>query len=400
MSYRIPLDTNNDINALRMLLVEKNMENLLYDSGALHDHHIHSVTNIISNFHDGRRGRAGETGPTGPTGPIGTRDISGSIGHSGETGVTGSTGESGVTGSTGETGESGETGSTGETGVTGSTGEKGPTGETGEKGPTGETGETGITGSTGETGITGSTGETGESGVTGEAGSTGFSGETGVTGPSGTYPGPPNVLGSSTPSGDIINPYIGQQWYSSTGDSYIYQLVSDVPTWVLVPCCKQVSFFPPAIPQVCGTGLDWDGVESLEGKNKTGKIYYTGVNVEINPGVVTTPAVNSFTQAIAEYTYIGLGPLTLSNFIVTATLNGEPSIEDAVGYTYDLLINSVVKSTVSLNGSVSPQTGTNPASFTINPSDKIVVRATINPGQKKEDDPDDFIFKWCLNISN
>ena len=150
---------------------------------------------------------------------------------------------------------------------------------------------------------------------------------------------------------------------------------------------------------MCGTGLDWDGVETLDGTNKTGKIYYTGVDVEKYPGIVTTPAVNSFTQANAEYTYSGLGQLTLSDFSVTATLNGEPALVDAVGYTYDLLINGIVKATVILNGSVSPQNGTDTATFTINPGDKIVIRATINPGQHKADDPDDFLFEWCVNIA-
>jgi len=88
-----------------------------------------------------------------------------------------------------------------------------------------------------------------------------------------------------------------------------------------------------------------------------------------------------------------------SNFDVTATLNGEPAIADAVGYTYDVLLNGVVKFTVVLNGSVTPQTGTDTSSCVIVSGDKIVVRATINPGQKKADDPDDFLFHWCVNIA-
>jgi hypothetical protein len=222
-------------------------------------------------------------------------------------------------------------------------------------------------------------------------------------GPTGAFPGPPNVVGTTgatEPSSDIPAPYIGQQWYNNiTGDSYIYQLVAGVPTWVFVPCCGPPSFFPPAVPQVCGNGLDWDGVEALEGKNKTGKTYYAGVNVENMGGVVITPAVNSFTQATAEYTFSGVTSLSLSNFTVTATLNGEPAIAYAVGYTYYLLINNVVKSTIVLNGSVTPQTGNDTATFIINPGDKIVVKATINPGQKKADDPDDFLFEWCANIA-
>ena len=258
----------------------------------------------------------------------------------------------------------------------------------------------GNTGDAGPTGQMGPTGAKGDAGLTGPQGSQGLTGATGATGPEGAFPGPPNVLGSISPSTDIINPYIGQQWYNnSTGDSYIYQLVAGVPTWVLVPCCKQVSFFPPAIPKVCGTGLDWDGVEALDGTNKTGQIYYTGVNIEQYPGIVSSPAVNSFTQANAEYTYNGVGQLTLSIFSITATLNGEPALADAVGYTYDLLINNIVKSTVALNGSVSPQSGSDNATFTIMPGDTIVVRATINHGQKKADDPDDFIFEWCVNIA-
>ena len=150
---------------------------------------------------------------------------------------------------------------------------------------------------------------------------------------------------------------------------------------------------------MCGNGLDWDGVEALEGSNKTGKIYYAGVNVQNQNNYTMTPAVNSFTQSIAEYTYNGLSSLTLSNFNITATLNGEPAIGDAVGYTYCLLVNGLIKSTIVLDCSISPQTGSDVASFLINPGDKIVVMATINPGQKKADDPDDILFEWCADIA-
>ena len=112
-----------------------------------------------------------------------------------------------------------------------------------------------------------------------------------------------------------------------------------------------------------------------------------------------TPAKNSFTQSIAEYTYIGLSELTLSNFKIIATLNGEPAIANAVGYTYYLLINSIIKSTINLNSSVSPQTGIDITSFIISPGDKIVVKAVINPNQNKADDPDDIKFEWYANIA-
>jgi hypothetical protein len=159
------------------------------------------------------------------------------------------------------------------------------------------------------------------------------------------------------------------------------------------------SFFPPSQPQVCGNGLDWDGVEALEGENKTGKTYYVGVNIPNPNNYTIIPAKNSFTQAIAEYTYIGTNTLTLSNFTIKATLNGEPALADAVGYTYYLLINNNVKSTIVLDSSVSPQTGNDTTSFTVNPGDKIVIKAVINAGQKKADDPDDIIFEWCANIA-
>jgi hypothetical protein len=98
--------------------------------------------------------------------------------------------------------------------------------------------------------------------------------------------------------------------------------------------------------------------------------------------------------------YAGTSSLTMSNFNITATLNGEPAISDAVGYTYYLLINNVVQSTIVLNSSVSPQTGNDTASFVINPTDKIVVKAVLNPGAKKQDDPDDIKFEWCANIAS
>ena len=91
--------------------------------------------------------------------------------------------------------------------------------------------------------------------------------------------------------------------------------------------------------------------------------------------------------------------MTLSNFNITATLNGEPALSYAVGYTYYLLINNIVKSTIVLNSSISPQTGNDTTSFSINPGDKIVVKAVLNPNPKKADDPDDIIFEWCVNIS-
>jgi hypothetical protein len=124
---------------------------------------------------------------------------------------------------------------------------------------------------------------------------------------------------------------------------------------------------------------------------------------------VTTPAVNSFTQSKAEYTYKGVGPLTLSNFTVTAILAnfsvtpilaGKVEIRNAAGYTYDLLINSVVKSTIVSTGKVSPESGSDDKTFTITPGDKIVVRATINPRHDDDDYPDDISYEWCLDIAN
>jgi hypothetical protein len=140
-------------------------------------------------------------------------------------------------------------------------------------------------------------------------------------------------------------------------------------------------------------------VEALDGNNKTGNTYYVGVNVPNPSSYSMTPAINSFTQSIAEYTYNGTSSLTMSNFNITATLNGEPSLADAAGYTYYLLINNAVKSTIILDSSISPQIGSDTASFTINPGDKIVIRAVLNPGAKKADDPDDILFEWCANIA-
>ena len=145
--------------------------------------------------------------------------------------------------------------------------------------------------------------------------------------------------------------------------------------------------------------MDWNGVEKLEGNNKDGNTYYVGVNIPNISKFTVTQAVSSFTQSIAEYTYSGTSSLTLSNFNITATLNGDPKLEDAVGYTYYLLINNVVKSTIVLDSSVSPQTGNDTTSFIINPGDKIVVRAVLNPNAKKPDDPDDILFEWCANIA-
>jgi hypothetical protein len=91
----------------------------------------------------------------------------------------------------------------------------------------------------------------------------------------------------------------------------------------------------------------------------------------------------------------------LSNFNITATLNGEPKLGDAVGYTYTLLINGVSQTTLTLDASVSPQTGNTATAFTISPGDKIVIEATLNPAgpHTKADDPDDIKFEWCANIT-
>jgi hypothetical protein len=63
------------------------------------------------------------------------------------------------------------------------------------------------------------------------------------------------------------------------------------------------------------------------------------------------------------------------------------------------LINNIVKATIVLDGSVTPQTGNDASSFTINPNDIIVIKAVLNPGAKKPDDPDDFLFEWCINYA-
>lgn len=89
----------------------------------------------------------------------------------------------------------------------------------------------------------------------------------------------------------------------------------------------------------------------------------------------------------------------MSNFKIIATLVGEPSIDKAVGYTYYLLINNNIQSTIILDSSISPQTGNDTTSFIISPGDKIVIRAVLNPGANKPDDPDDISFEWCANIA-
>jgi hypothetical protein len=124
-----------------------------------------------------------------------------------------------------------------------------------------------------------------------------------------------------------------------------------------------------------------------------------GVNIPNSSTFIVTPAINSFTQSVAEYTYSGVSSLTLSNFNIIATLNGEPAIADAVGYTYYLLINNTIKSTIVLDSSVSPQSRSDNTTFIINPNDKIVIRAVLNPGAKKSDDPDDISFEWSAIIA-
>ena len=64
-----------------------------------------------------------------------------------------------------------------------------------------------------------------------------------------------------------------------------------------------------------------------------------------------------------------------------------------------VLINNSIKSKIVLDSSISPQTGNDTASFIINPGDKIVIRAVLNSGAKKSDDPDDILFEWCANIA-
>jgi hypothetical protein len=231
---------------------------------------------------------------------------------------------------------------------------------------TGFTGLQGLQGPSGPQGIQGPSGLTGPQGIQGPSGLTGPQGTTGFTGPQGTtgFTGPQGTTG---PKGDSSGPLI--------------------------------SFFPPVQAKVSGTGLDWNGVETLEGKNKTGDTYYVGVNVPDPNHYTVIPAKNSFIQAVAEYTYSGIGPLTLSNFTVKAILIGVPNILNVVGHTYNVLINDIIKSTVVLNASIIPQIGQDTAIFTIIPGDKIVIKATLNPGDKKPDDPDDMSFEWSVNIS-
>jgi hypothetical protein len=145
--------------------------------------------------------------------------------------------------------------------------------------------------------------------------------------------------------------------------------------------------------------LEWNDVEKLEGNNTNGNTYYVGVNIPDPTTYTVTPAVNSFTQSIAEYTYNGISVLTLSNFTITATLTGQPQLDKAVGYTYYLLINNTIKSSIILNSSVSPQTGNDITSFTISPGDKVVIRAVLNPGAFNPNNPDDITFKWVVNIA-
>jgi len=148
------------------------------------------------------------------------------------------------------------------------------------------------------------------------------------------------------------------------------------------------------ISQVCGDGLVWDDIEILEGSNKIGDTYFVGVNIPNLLTFITTVAINSFTQSIAEYTYIGTSTITLSNFNIIATSKSEHALKDLVGYTYYLLINNIIQSTIILTGKISPEFGNNPISFIINPSDKIVIKAVLNPSAKKINDPDDISFRW------
>ena len=127
-----------------------------------------------------------------------------------------------------------------------------------------------------------------------------------------------------------------------------------------------------------------DGIEALEGK--TGA-YYVGVNVPDPDHYTVIPAKNSFTQAEAEYTYSGVGALTLSNFTIKSK---GVNILNAVARTYSILINNIIKSTVVLT---STPYGQDVAIFTINPGDKIVIKAT-NPGNSL-----DISFEWSANIS-
>jgi hypothetical protein len=74
-------------------------------------------------------------------------------------------------------------------------------------------------------------------------------------------------------------------------------------------------------------------------------------------------------------------------------------LNTSVGYTYYLLINGNVKSTIILNSTSDPQTGTDTSTFIINVGDKISVKAQINPNQKKENHPDDITFVWSIEYN-
>ncbi len=52
-----------------------------------------------------------------------------------------------------------------------------------------------------------------------------------------------------------------------------------------------------------------------------------------------------------------------------------------------------------MTGSVTPEIKSNPISFIINPGDLLVIKAVLNPGANKKDDPDDFLFEWCVNYA-
>ena len=52
-----------------------------------------------------------------------------------------------------------------------------------------------------------------------------------------------------------------------------------------------------------------------------------------------------------------------------------------------------------MTGSVTPEIKSNPISFMINSGDLLVLKAVLNPGAKKSDDPDDFLFEWCVNYA-
>ena len=54
---------------------------------------------------------------------------------------------------------------------------------------------------------------------------------------------------------------------------------------------------------------------------------------------------------------------------------------------------------MTINSNNRQDTQYDTTSFSINPGDKIVVKAVLNPNPKKADDPDDILFEWCANIS-